>query len=81
MPDAPKLPPLPSHPEPHTYRWTDAELRVIAAYGAECRRLALEVAAQWFLNEDNKRMFHSETLWPHQVAERISAMKDWQPND
>ncbi len=31
MADAPKLPPLPAHPEPHTHRWTDAELRAIQA--------------------------------------------------
>lgn len=35
------LPPLPGHPEPHTYRWTDLELRAIEQYGAECARLAL----------------------------------------
>jgi hypothetical protein len=36
-----KLPPLPGHPEPHTYTWTDLEKRAIAAYGEACARAAL----------------------------------------
>lgn len=47
MTDTTKLPPLPIHPEPHTYRWTEHELRAIEQYGAECRRAALDEAARF----------------------------------
>ena len=30
------LPPLPGHPEPHTYCWTKLELEEIRAYGHRC---------------------------------------------
>ena len=30
------LPPLPGHPEPHTYCWTKLELEEIRAYGKKC---------------------------------------------
>lgn len=30
------LPPLPRHPEPHTYVWTKLELEEIRAYGHRC---------------------------------------------
>ena len=30
------LPPLPGHPEPHTYCWTKLELEEIKAYGKKC---------------------------------------------
>lgn len=42
----------------------------------EARAAALEEAAEWFLYEDNKHLFHSEMLWPHQVAERLRQLKD-----
>lgn len=29
-------PPLPGHPEPHTYCWTKLELEEISAYGKKC---------------------------------------------
>ena len=29
-----KLPPLPGHPDPHTYRWTDAEIATMREYAA-----------------------------------------------
>ena len=76
MTDTTNLPPLPTHPEPHTYRWTELELRAIEQYGAECRRAALDEAARWFTDEDNRHMFHGEMLWPHQVADRLRALKD-----
>ena len=40
------------------------------------RAQVLEEAAEWFLYEDNKHLFHSEMLWPHQVAERLRQLKD-----
>lgn len=39
-----KLPPLPGHPEPHTYRWTNEEIEAIKAYGQQCRDAALTEA-------------------------------------
>jgi hypothetical protein len=30
------LPPLPYHPEPHTYKWTKCELETITKYGQAC---------------------------------------------
>lgn len=40
------LPPLPNHPEPHTYVWTKLELEEIRAYGKKCfqagRKQAIE---------------------------------------
>ena len=40
------LPPLPGHPEPHTYQWTKLELQAIENWGNEVRRQALKDAAQ-----------------------------------
>ena len=45
------LPPLPSHPEPHTYKWTAAEIAAIEAYAraavaAERERIAVWVSIQ-----------------------------------
>ena len=45
-------------------------------FAALVRAAALEEAAEWFLYEDNKHLFHSEMLWPHQVAERLRQLKD-----
>jgi len=47
------LPPLPHHPEPHTYQWTALELEAIAKWGAEVRRQALKDAAQTAGPEDS----------------------------
>lgn len=41
-----KLPPLPGHPDPHTYRWTDAEVATMRVMQIEAARAALEAAAQ-----------------------------------
>lgn len=43
---------------------------------AAARNAALEEAAEWFLEKDNQRMFHSEMLYPHEVAERLRALKE-----
>ena len=45
-------------------------------FAALVRAEVLEEAAEWFLYEDNKHLFHSEMLWPHQVAERLRQLKD-----
>ena len=39
------LPPLPSHPERLTQRWSEEETKVLQAYGQACRDAALEEAA------------------------------------
>ena len=46
MTTTPTLPPLPGHPEPHTYTWTALELEAIQEWGAVVRRRALKDAAQ-----------------------------------
>lgn len=48
----------------------------IERFAALVRAEVLEEAAEWFLYEDNKHLFHSEMLWPHQVAERLRQLKD-----
>ena len=48
-----KLPPLPRHPDPHTYQWTDAEVLTMKAIQIEAARAALRHAAQL-----------CEALWP-----------------
>ena len=40
------LPPLPSHPERLTQRWSEEETKVLQAYGQACREQALEEAAK-----------------------------------
>jgi hypothetical protein len=40
-----KLPPMMSHPECHTYVWTDAEKAAIRARDLEVAKLVLEAAA------------------------------------
>jgi archaeosine-15-forming tRNA-guanine transglycosylase len=35
------LPPLPGHPEPHTYAWTKLELEAIEKYGQACADAAV----------------------------------------
>lgn len=42
-----RLPPVPYHPEIHTYTWTKLEIESIEAYGALCRKQALEEAAKF----------------------------------
>lgn len=42
-----KLPPMMSHPECHTYVWTDAEKAAIRARDLEVARLVLEAAAKF----------------------------------
>lgn len=41
-----KLPPMMSHPECHTYVWTDQEKAAIRARDIEVARLVLEAAAK-----------------------------------
>lgn len=57
----------------HLYVLSKSELTRFAAL---VRAEVLEEAAEWFLYEDNKHLFHSEMLWPHQVAERLRQLKD-----
>lgn len=40
------LPPLPGHPEPHTYCWTSEEIAAIKKYGQQCHDAALDEAAE-----------------------------------
>jgi hypothetical protein len=41
-----KLPELPMHPDPHTYRWTDAEIATMRVMQIAAARTALEVVAK-----------------------------------
>jgi hypothetical protein len=41
-----KRPPLPGHPNPYTYRWTDAEIATMRVMQIAAARAALEAAAQ-----------------------------------
>jgi hypothetical protein len=41
-----KLPPLPMHPEPHTYIWSQREIDAIRTSQREAMRAALEAAAK-----------------------------------
>jgi Xaa-Pro aminopeptidase len=41
-----KLPPLPGHPNPYTYRWTDAEIATMRVMQIAAARAALEAAAK-----------------------------------
>ena len=52
------------------------ELEKLRLDAKAIRAEVLEEAAEWFLYEDNKHLFHSEMLWPHQVAERLRQLKD-----
>ena len=36
------MPPLPTHPDVHTFRWTMSELDAIEAYGKACHQAALD---------------------------------------
>lgn len=45
-----RLPPVPYHPEIHTYTWTKLEIESIEAYGALCRKQALEETYKWMLD-------------------------------
>jgi len=57
--------------EPHEYSQMCFE-----RFAALVRAQTLEEAAIWFETEDNKHLFHAEMLWPHQVAERLRALKE-----
>jgi hypothetical protein len=41
-----KLPELPMHPDPHTYRWTERERIIMRVLQIAAARAALEAAAQ-----------------------------------
>jgi hypothetical protein len=41
-----KLPPLPMHPDPHTYRWTELERITMRVMQIASARAALEAAAE-----------------------------------
>ena len=46
------LPPLPGHPEPHTYCWTSEEIAAIKKYGQQCRDAAIEDVADAMMKSD-----------------------------
>ena len=62
----------PSHP----FNPWGASNEALERFANLIRAEVLEEAAEWFLYEDNKHLFHSEMLWPHQVAERLRQLKD-----
>jgi hypothetical protein len=41
-----KLPPLPGHPDPHTYQWTELERIIMRVMQIAAARTALEAAAE-----------------------------------
>ena len=62
-----RLPPVPYHPEIHTYTWTKLEIESIEAYGALCRKMALEEAAK---EVDHIMFFNGKTF-----GEKIRELK------
>ena len=59
------LPPLPGHPEPHTYKWTALEVEAIEAWGAEVRRQALKDAMRLCMVQADR--------WPGSVEKSCAA--------
>jgi hypothetical protein len=41
------LPPIPHHPEPHTYKWTKLEEEAIRDYGRQCVEAAADIVENW----------------------------------
>ena len=62
------LPPLPSHPERLTQRWSEEETKVLQAYGQACREHALEEAAM--AAEDGFKY----ALDGYQIADKIRSL-------
>jgi hypothetical protein len=48
-----KLPPLPLHPDPHTYQWSQREIDAIRTAQREAMRAALEAAAKVCESQDD----------------------------
>ena len=63
------FPPLPSHPERLTQRWSEEEAKVLKAYGKACREQALEEAAM--AAEDGFKY----DLNGYQIADKIRSLK------
>jgi len=49
------MPPLPRHPDPHTYGWTKPEIAVMLKYGEACAAAATEREAL-FCDEEAERV-------------------------
>jgi len=50
------MPPLPHHPELHTYRWTKPEIAAMSKYGRDCAAAATERAALFCDEEAAERV-------------------------
>jgi|LakMenEpi03Aug12_release.lakeMendotaPanAssembly.Ray.scaffolds.fasta_scaffold1326691_2 hypothetical protein len=65
-----KLPPLPLHPDPHTYQWSEIERITMRVLQIAAARAALEAAAQVCdaiaINADTEE--RREYLTPHGAA-------------
>lgn len=61
-PDNSGMPPLPTHPEPHTMAWTGAERLAIFDYGRQVAQMCAEICQPWNYDRPSDWTEHAKTM-------------------